>query len=498
MRTRGGRAVLAAVLLSGVVSGCDESKDGARYTIGGTIDGLTGTGLVLATPGQPSLPVPDGGTGFVFANRVADGTGYSVSVVQHPMGPRQGCSVTSGAGTVAGADVTNVTVTCRDSTSQMNALNLPRAFFTATSLGSLSVEDRCGLLVAGGRTAGAELPVTDAAEVFDPSTGQSTSVASMTAPRASACAALLPSGKVLVAGGSGAVGNTAEVYDPTTDTWTPTAHTLAAAHGFPACVTLGSGKVLVTGGSNQAGVGSTAVAEIYDPDTGLFTTTGPMATARYWHTATVLGSGQVLVTGGCTGGYPCTATTATAEVYDPDNGTWTATGALPLGVFGHSATMIDRIPSEGGGKVLVVGGCRSDAECGPEGTHTGGAEASAYLYDPATRAFAAAGAMSMGRVGHVVVPQQPGLLRIVGGTFDGTGGGTTDLYDPGSGTWAGGPPAAVDHGSYLGAAVMTCITTTGAHTGGGVHWYIAGGLGPWNGAYPFTDSIESGYLGGWD
>ena len=61
---------------------------------------------------------------------------------------------------------------------------------------------------------------------------------------------------------------------------------------------LPSGKLLVAGGYN--GTNSVSSSEIYDPADGLWTSTGPMTTNRYYHTATLLPNGRVLVAGGKT------------------------------------------------------------------------------------------------------------------------------------------------------------------------------------------------------
>jgi N-acetylneuraminic acid mutarotase len=63
---------------------------------------------------------------------------------------------------------------------------------------------------------------------------------------------------------------------------------------------LTNGKVLVTGGYNNIG-GYLNSAELYDPSTGNWKTTGNMTNARYAHTASVLTNGKVLVTGGWNG-----------------------------------------------------------------------------------------------------------------------------------------------------------------------------------------------------
>src|SRR5439155_24747630 len=90
----------------------------------------------------------------------------------------------------------------------------------------------------------------------------------------------------------------------------------------PVATLLNNGKILVTGGVDSSG-NATASAELYDPNTAIWTATASMTTSRVAHTATLLLSGKVLVVGGQN-----TTTTSSAELYDPGTGLWTPTGSM--------------------------------------------------------------------------------------------------------------------------------------------------------------------------
>jgi uncharacterized delta-60 repeat protein len=81
------------------------------FSIGGTVNGVAGTGLILrnSLTGE-NLPVGNGP--FTFAQRLPDTFSYDVIVATQPTAPAQVCTVANGEGTVAGANVTNVVVTC--------------------------------------------------------------------------------------------------------------------------------------------------------------------------------------------------------------------------------------------------------------------------------------------------------------------------------------------------------------------------------------------------
>jgi len=147
-------------------------------------------------------------------------------------------------------------------------------------------------------------PSLSTAEIYDPSSGAFSATGGMNAPRAYHTATLLPNGKVLIAGGEDtgplpgnppAVFNTAEIYDPATGVFTPTANMTAAREQHTATL-LDNGQVLIAGGANSSGVLNSA--EIFDPASSTFSPTASMTSARQGQAAIALSNGQVLVAGG--------------------------------------------------------------------------------------------------------------------------------------------------------------------------------------------------------
>src|SRR6266542_4499300 len=230
---------------------------------------------------------------------------------------------------------------------------------------------------------------------------------SLATARDSHTATLLPSGKVLVAGG---VACSAELYDPAMGTWTFTGN-LNVGRGQHTATLLPSGKVLVAGGQNPSYLSS---AELYDPVTGMWTLTSPLGNPRYDHTATLLPSGQVLVAGGQN-----PSDLSSVELYDSVAGTWSSTGSLGTRRNAHTATLL---PS---GKVLVAGGN------GPTGYLS-----SAELYDPATGTWSNTVDLNVPRSNHTATLLPSGKVLVAGG--GGTSGAlsSAELYNPVAGTWS--------------------------------------------------------------
>jgi hypothetical protein len=272
-------------------------------------------------------------------------------------------------------------------------------------------------LVAGGFDYDDNMVELAAAELFDPATGRFASTGSMGSKRVWHTATLLDDGRVLVAGGddafSGQALASAELYDPDTGRFTP-AGSLSGPRFDHTATLLADGRVLLFGGcdetgcSSDSGVGCVATAEIYDPATDTFTPTGSAATGRCGHTATRLADGRVLVTGGVSGG----KILSSAEIYDPMTGEFTSAGSMSIGRERQTATLLSD------GRVLVAGGLSGPtAGDGPNANPSGqpSAVASAELFDPRTGKFEPAGTMTQPRGGHTATLLPGGQVLIAGG-----------------------------------------------------------------------------------
>ena len=207
-------------------------------------------------------------------------------------------------------------------------------------------------ILADGRvlvTGGADIAPNNSAELYEPATGLWSATGRLALPRVQHTATLLPSGKVLLVGGFSVFPEARnEIYDPTAGTWSPAAPLVDARHAHTT-TTLPNGKLLVVGGQGLS-YGALASAELYDPATGTWSATGSLVTARYFHAATSLPDGRVLVVGGIRSSEPYSGNLASAEIYDPATGAWSTTGAMSGPRQSHRLAVLPR------GKVLVVGG----------------------------------------------------------------------------------------------------------------------------------------------
>ncbi|MHB8875294.1 MAG: hypothetical protein ACYC8T_16535 [Myxococcaceae bacterium] len=102
--------VNATGTVSGAVANVHITCSTSVFTVGGTVTGLAGSGLVLQNNGGSDLTVPSGSTGYTFS--IASNNPYAVTVKTHPSNPSQTCAVSNSSGTVTSANVTDVHITC--------------------------------------------------------------------------------------------------------------------------------------------------------------------------------------------------------------------------------------------------------------------------------------------------------------------------------------------------------------------------------------------------
>ncbi|MFH1714574.1 MAG: kelch repeat-containing protein [Elusimicrobiota bacterium] len=263
----------------------------------------------------------------------------------------------------------------------------------ATNYRTLTLLPSGKVLVAGGYNGTSAL---SACELYNPLYGTFSSTGSMATARQLHTATLLPTGKVLITGGGSA---TCELYDPDSGTFSNTA-ALPSDRSYHSATLLLNGKVLVTGNNSCV---------LYNPTTGTFSSTGSMkVTARSRHTATLLPNGKVLMAAGYSG-----SAINTAELYDPDSGAFDYTGSLGTARERHTATLLPN------GKVFIAGG-QSITQC--------------ELYNPDTGTFSNTAVLSWGCRNATATLLPNGKVLIAGGFNGNIFTSVCEVYDPASGT----------------------------------------------------------------
>jgi hypothetical protein len=301
--------------------------------------------------------------------------------------------------------------------SKTGSMTSQRYVHTATLLSNGKV------LIAGGTDDNNPTSPLSTAELFDPKTGSFSATSPMVNHRAIHTATILPSGKVLLAGGYGySEENTAEVFDPATNTFAA-ASLMTAKRGGHSAVALANGTVLIMGGVTPCSllVGFfcydryLSSAEVYDPSTNSFTATGSMHVGRRLASTVVLKNNKVFVVGGADelGSGPIMASTV-AETYDPATKQFLLAGSSAIGFWNGTIVLL------ADGRVLVCGGHDSVQSFG-----------FAQLYDPTSQTVSVIPGMNTPRLaaGSALLPS--GAALIVGGTSDLNAGlSSTEIFSP--------------------------------------------------------------------
>ena len=332
----------------------------------------------------------------------------------------------SATGTYSDGSTQNLTVSSTWASSNPSVISVSSAgLATAVAAGNATIT------ATSGSTSGtAALVVT---------TG--TTQANLNTSRYQHSATILNNGQILVAGGincptSGSCTylSSAELYNPATSAFVSTGGAMATARSAPA-VQLNSGKVLVAGGYTCDGSGNCSSlnsAEIYDPTAGTFSSAGTMTVARSGHTMTVFGNGTVLIAGGqnCTSATSCSVLQS-AEIYDPNAGTFTSTtNIMSAARFGASAVLLNS------GSVLIAGGF--------DGTNL---PAAAEIYNPTYYgtygAFTWAGpSLTVPRFDATAILLNNGQVLVSGGStcnLPGCPTNAAEIYDPVANTFSSIP-----------------------------------------------------------
>ncbi len=252
-------------------------------------------------------------------------------------------------------------------------------------------------------------------EVFDPSSDSWTPIQDPPTRRMGPDAVLLDDGRVLVFGGFqvdffGSQGGGAteflgatDIFDPDSGGWIE-ADPMDQPILNQAAVLLSDGRVLVVGGTLSDGTES-ARAEIFDPDADTWTPAGDMGVERGRPKAVLLSDGKVLVTGDRRSDF--SSTTGNVEIFDPETGTWTPTDDLSQPSAGHSLTLLPD------GRVLAAGG-----------VHPVQIDSSIYstteIFDPSTNSWSPGPELAEPRTNHSATLLPDGRVLLIGGIAPGS------------------------------------------------------------------------------
>ena len=331
-----------------------------------------------------------------------------------------------------------------------------------------------------------------AAELWDPATATWSATASLNTPRARAVTVTLPDGRALVAAGANEARwdkhadtlgfqsySSAWVFDHATARWERTG-LLGSARTDAAFAVLSDGRVLVAGGyfadyfraedfpwlvggwtrpdppvaRTDGGIVTAAwplrgeladvsppnapatvfaTAELYDPATGTWSRTGPLAAPRYATPAVTLADGRVLVAGqdapDVRGYEVWSERESRAEVYDPARGRFAVTGPYPDRPEGPAVPAWSaELVALGDGGALLVGGYDGDMPT-----------ATTLRYDPTSNAWSETGRLGTARANPTAVSLADGRVLVAGGEDSYGPTASAEVYDPATASWSPAP-----------------------------------------------------------
>ncbi len=266
------------------------------------------------------------------------------------------------------------------------------------------------ILVTGGSIPGSIVTQAPCA-IYNPSANTWAVTGALNFARDQFSQVLLPDGRILAIGGDAM--NSCEIYNPAVGTWTVTAPITNTANQL-STVLLADGRVL-----NVCGY-TTPEAQIFDYKTGTWAITGNLVNARNEYTLTSLATGRILIAGGAPILPMAGAAMTSCELYNPATTTWALTGSMITPRAYHASVLLPD------GRVLTTGGA-TGALSGITGTATPNCE----IFDPATGAWTATGAMNYARTSHQVTLLFNGKVLVTGGLFP----IPAELYDPATGIW---------------------------------------------------------------
>jgi len=287
------------------------------------------------------------------------------------------------------------------------------------------------------------------AEIFDPATSSiALTTGSMLRTRNEATATKLPSGNILIVGGSYWDGThtvtpaTTEIYNPATGTFTAGA-ALPSGRAYHRATLLTNGRILITGGwSIDSSFNTQGLPNAWLLDAGgNLIASIATAGARHYHSATLLPDGRVLIAGGY--GLSPSFVSVSAEIYDPSvgNGSFSATASPMLNWSGeHTATLLTTGPRAG--QVLIAGG----------GAAYPALRTAGEFFNPATTSFTAAPGLLEPRLNLSATALADGSIVFAGGQIDwatNENASSIEIYDPVTNTFSSAGDMRVDRTRHV-------------------------------------------------